>query len=521
MADVDDAGQIVLVTALVLAATLVGLALVLNTVIFAENLATRQTSDELDRSQEYHGALNQSTTDALSTVNENPVNSSHAKLRANLSETLEDKMVIYQRDATISGSSVAIGVDAATGGFLLKQTNASRSFTGGEVHDGDRNWTLVTDAAASTQLRQNISRESTFMVTVDTTMEVIRNRAYTVRISNDTYTWNVYVTHWDDGNILFVTERSDMSMSGKVVKWYNQSCVRNTEFSKADYHAGTVDGTSCRALSFYPNLTEDIDITYNNTVTGGEVQSRGTYQLRAANSSVHRDAFHAVSDDESPFKVTALLDSDVVLTHQTTNHRFLSRLQVRAPSLGRVTTAERDPNITKFTVVDDTDDSEEYDFEVTVEANDPDGNLDHATFNLTDDEGRQIENATVPMSGGVDSATHTFQDTDLLALFDDDGNFTISVVVYDATGMVDNDGEPHKADGDDTYDGDKYPSRGGAEVPASDAQAGGTGADLARATPTPTEEVTDAVATPEANTTAVPEGTVNETTNTTDVEGDL
>jgi hypothetical protein len=457
-------GQIVLLAALVLATTLVGLALVLNTVIFTENLATKRTTEEIDTSQEYREVTNETVGESLAIANTNPNNVSHSRLVANVPETMGSQTDSLQRDAAVGGGSVSVSVATAAGGFLLKQDNTSRNFTAGGAHQGERNWTLVTDAKPD-DFRQNLSRAPMFNATVETEIMTFRTKAFNVQFHNDSATWRVYVMQdAATGHIYFVRELSLDPLEGKVSQHFNQSCFRRTENAVVDYHAGTVDGTPCGALSFYPNLSEVIDVTYNNTEVSAPAgsQVRGTYKLRVRDESVHRDAFHAASDGRSPFKLTALLGAEVVMTHETTELVYEVCLDVTAPSLGRYESPERAPNVTSFTVTDNTDDAEKYDFQVSFQANDPDGNLDNATFILTDDEGREVDKATVQLSGGIDSATQQFKDTSLLALFEDDGNFTLQVIVNDATNRTDIVGETHRADGDDVTDpGDENHSYGG------------------------------------------------------------
>jgi len=516
MADVTrDRAQLVLVAALVLAATLVGVALVLNGVIFTENLATRETNDDVDATQEYQQQTRVSIAEALGDVNTNPNNDTHAELRTNLSAAVENRTTIIQHDAAISGGSVDVDVRSTTGGFLMKQTNASRNFTAGGAIHGQRNWSLVTGASPNTELRQNISRESLYEATADTTWTVMRQKAYHVQIDNGSITWDVYLFQGAiTGNIYVLTDRSDWSPDGKVVNYFNQTCSRQSRYAEVDFHEGTVDGTDCGALAFYPNLSDDVDVSHNNTVLtvngNPDPQVRGTYELRANNSSVQTDAFHNVSDGRSPFKVTALTTGEVVLTHRTSNLTYESTAGVPAPTLGRVQPGENAPVITDFDVVDYTDGVEKYDFEVSFDAEDADGNLDTAEFIVTDDEGRGIENETVDLSGSADSVTRRFTKTNLLSMFENDGNFTLQVYVYDATNRSADAGDTHEADGDDT--GSPYPSYGSAvDLPPADR--GGDVGDLGRATPTPTGDTEVSL----DDDVIDDEPTVTDATNTTDV----
>lgn len=513
MADVTprERAQLVLITGLVLAATLVGVALVLNTVMFTENLATRQTTESLDETNQYRQATRESVQTALGQVNTGPTNASHHDLRENFTNALEAREAALRRDAAVQGASVDVSLRTSNGGFRLQQTNAGRDFTAGGTNAGATDWALVEGANGTTPFVMNLSRMSLFEATVDTTLSTLLSNAYHVTVSNDTATWEVYFYQGalTENVYIIADEPGSPLTSGVLVNQLAGTCSYDADFVRIDFQEGEVNGNSCDQLSFYSNVSGPYAVSYNNTETLGIERARGTYKLRANNSSVVRQNYYTVASGNDPFMVSALTASQVEVTYQTSDHWYQGRVGVQPPSYGRFRSSGSRPGVTIDDVVDDTGSLEKYDFEVTASVSDPDGNLQQVRFVLTDDAGSEVANTTVSVSGSSDTVSHRFSGTSLLASLEDDGNFTVHVVVTDTEGLSASAAAKHRADNDGVVDADDvYPSYGGAAGPGV---SGAGGNAMARSTPTP--DATAVVDETVTETTPVPE-----TDNVTDTE---
>lgn len=457
MADVSgDRGQLVTVVAVVLAVALVATAMVANTVIFTENLATRETTQTLDDSADHRDASTQSASDALDAINRNPGNWSHAILRRNLSNVVDNRTRIVRPEPAAGGAAVDVEVVASTGGYRLQQTNASRNLTAGGDIAGRADWTLATGAGNNTRYWLNVSRLSLFEATVDTTVGVLSRESFSVKVSNGSATWRTFLFQGAFVDAVFLwTVAPGESVEERVN--YTDSCVTFDDHVRVNFDQARFGGDPCDELAFYPAIDEPRDIAYNNTRTatvfGINDRVTGSYELYANNSSVNGQAFYPVVANRSPSMVTALTTAHVEFTYATSEVDYRSRIATRPSSLGAFGAGQSPPAIASFSVTDDTDTATEaYDFTVDVGVTDPDGDLQRVEFVLTDDNGSEVENATEAVGGDSDTASHRFQSTSLDLSLEDDGNFTVQATVVDATGRADSHPEPHAADGDDTGD---------------------------------------------------------------------
>ena len=144
-------GQIILVAALGIAVTLVALALITNTAIYTENLATRETVDAQDATA-YENAVEDSASGLLALAN---------RYNATDHEDIHDQFT-----ADVVNVTNATAIESARHGHLVRTavvdtTNGSRiaqdpssEFTD---EDGTENWTLATDVEQTRRFELNIS----------------------------------------------------------------------------------------------------------------------------------------------------------------------------------------------------------------------------------------------------------------------------------------------------------------------------------------------------------------------------
>lgn len=449
MADVTDRAQLLTVVGVVLAVTLVGTAMVANTVIFTENLATRETTRSMEDTAEYRIATNESLKQAINRINQhNPSVASHSTLITNFTSAVDTQERILQRDVAGEGTALSLSVVSTTEGTRLRQTDSSRGFTS---NSGGSDWTLATDISETDRFTMNISRSSLLPATVDTLLTVILQNAYHIRVDNGSAVWDVYFFHGPlTGNVYTFTEEPGSSSSGLLLDNFGSMCAYNAPVVEVDMVQGTLNGTACPELAFFDDLEDPHSISYQNAHTGGFDRAAGTYDILVSDATVQNANFD--TPPSQPFSVAKLTQSTVDLQYQTDDLEYRARLDVTAPSQTSSTGGGSPPSVTNLVVSDDTGLLETYDFDISADVADPDGGTDlyRVRFTITDDENRSIDSVAQSVSANG-TVSHSFTETGLLdPIFDDDGEYSIQVTVIDDAGNSDSISERHFADGDDS-----------------------------------------------------------------------
>ncbi|MFB6148450.1 MAG: hypothetical protein ABEJ48_02190 [Halobacteriales archaeon] len=292
-----DRGQLILVGGLALAVTFVALALVLNTAIYTENLATRGSDLAGGAAAiEFTDAAVDGIGGAIEPINHNH-NDSHETLASNLTTAVDDWSTIAGQHAAFSGRSANVSVAAITNGTRIEQTNRSREFTNASKDATD--WTLVEDVEHTREFRMNVS---------DDKLETDGPDAFNVTVTDGTTTWWFNVTEdavfIDNGTI---TECSTTGSSA----WINVT-------------AGQVNGTECSAMRFAEGISTPYRIEFKN---GNNAE--GTYTLIVDNSSL---APSPTGDYEtsggSPFAEHAIYSTTIRVTVVTDQLRYASNRTV-------------------------------------------------------------------------------------------------------------------------------------------------------------------------------------------------
>ncbi len=285
-------GQLILVTALSLAVLFVSLALILNTAIYTENLATR--SSDIGGGTDavrYVDASREGVGGAITYVNAHN-NSSYDTLRANLSSNI----LSYQEQSALlfAKGDRAIETDLATvdNGTRLAQTDSSRNFTNISFAE---DWTLA----------ENISQTRSFTINVtdEASLDGASGEPFEIVFANDSDTWRLNVTH--DGNTTEIGIKN-----GSDIHFI---CAANNATPVIDVTAGTINGTTCEGLTF----AEGIDRPYSIRINHGS-NITGTYSMVVNNTTLAANPTpHFPEDSGQPFVSHAIYSANVSLVYQT------------------------------------------------------------------------------------------------------------------------------------------------------------------------------------------------------------
>lgn len=294
-------GQLALIAGIVLAVAFVTLALIVNTVIFTENTATRDgrndASDVFTGRQEAELAV----ADTLGRVNDEHA-TSHGALYENLTETVDERGQIVQRDSAAAGVSETIEVVSVENRTDVIHTNSSRNFTD---ESGDADWTLASDVRAVSHYRMRVQRDALALVSgaLDPFRVVVDDggSTWTMEVANDSTSDQILVTVTDGhGN--------------------TDSCAASGEDAWINVTEGTVGGTDCAALDFADGVTTPYSVRYENADN-----ARGRYELGPRDATF--DAANYDQADGSPRTLPQI-------------HSVTVRYRYRSPDLEYDTTIE-------------------------------------------------------------------------------------------------------------------------------------------------------------------------------------
>ncbi|MFB6300274.1 MAG: hypothetical protein ABEH65_08450 [Halobacteriales archaeon] len=295
--DDRDRGQLILVGGLALAVTFVALALVLNTAIYTENLATRGSDLAGGAAAiKFTDAAAEGIGGALEPINHHH-NESHETLASNVTATVSDWSDIAGRHTAFGGRSTNVSVAAITNGTRIEQTNGSRTFTNASTDKTD--WTLVEDVEHTRRFRMNVS---------DDELEASGPDAFNVTVTNGGETWRFNVTN----DAVFVD-------NGTVTE-----CPTTGSSTWINATAGRVNGTECSAMSFAEGVSTPYRIEFEN----GD-NATGTYTLIVDNSSLAESPTNDYdTNGGSPFAEHAIYSTTIRVTVVTDQLRYASNRTV-------------------------------------------------------------------------------------------------------------------------------------------------------------------------------------------------
>ncbi|KAB1196617.1 MULTISPECIES: hypothetical protein [Haloferax] len=296
----DDRGQLFLVTALAIAVLLVSLALILNTAIYTENIATRTTDTQLDDAVTEQRAVVAASETMLDAENRNGGSESEIGTRfesslANWSETAGTLEAAngFTIDVSYTGTN--------TTGIRVHQDDPARNFTDNSLDDS---WEVV-DSGRVRGIRFDVSRDN---------LSTTESNAFNVEVDDqDGVGDEATVSMYTDGtNVVVTVENDTESLSCSVEPTDGESLV-------VDIGSETVGTRYCPALEIVHDEADgEVDIWFDNAEN-----ATGTYELYTTNDDddlddLFSDAdFASVGSGEWPVKQPALYDVTVRFVFQS------------------------------------------------------------------------------------------------------------------------------------------------------------------------------------------------------------
>ncbi|WP_318569835.1 hypothetical protein [Salinigranum marinum] len=323
----DDRGQLFLVAALTLAVLFVGLALLLNTAIYTENLATRNTDPGTDPSIGYRATAEESARELLRREN---ANNTGDPAKDYGYPTVSDWYVGSVGDwsngtglhAARHARVASVSVDATEHGTRIEQSNASRAFTN---RSGAADWTLATGIDVR-DVRFTVAHGSV----VASNDSALANDPFRVELDNSTDTWKLYV--YDDID----TGGDDVSVAVVNDTGFVGECTRPGSSPAAiDVSNGSVNGTACPALETVAlggdANVEDSDVSFVNADHAG-----GTYELTVSSGSGFTNFYDndgTGPSQGSPFITAVVYDATVTITYESTDVYYRATIRLAPEEL--------------------------------------------------------------------------------------------------------------------------------------------------------------------------------------------
>lgn len=321
-----ERAQLVLVAALVLGAVFIGFAIIVNAVIFTENLATRQDTAAQNGAVEFRDASQEAVAELIAGINRDH-DTSHVTLRSNLSAAVATWSRTAGRDHVTRGVTAEVDVIGVTNGTHIQQTNASRNFTAGNASAGDGNWTLV-DAERTRRFHLNVSAASLKQWNVSdppspNELDNATAGAFQVNVTDATgSTSHIYLFN-DGGRVRVIVEDATGDYSGAD----DTGCQTDESWATVNLVAGTVDGAPCTPLDIYDPASPHT-VRFENATVGGNDRAVGTYELITESSSIPTSNYYDANTGDSPFITPAIYAATVRVQYHADDFHYQARVEV-------------------------------------------------------------------------------------------------------------------------------------------------------------------------------------------------
>lgn len=288
-------GQIILVAGFALALALIALALVMNSAIYTENLATRSESSGTAAAQTYQRAVANATSEAVRYAN--GVNDGgYDALNRNVTGLVSEASTLMARQQVVSGHVANFSVAATENGTAIAD-HGNDDFTDA---GGNAEWTLTSGADHVKRFRIKVTDRSELDLSSDEEFRVV--------FSNATERWTLNVSKTPSSTAVVGVNDTDS---------YGECPVSSPQFW-VNVSAGTVGGDPCPALDA-SKIPEDFDLEFRNATA-----IEGNYSLVVDEAEVGRPVF----DSGGPTADEVLYSVTVEVVYRTPELRYWTEIRV-------------------------------------------------------------------------------------------------------------------------------------------------------------------------------------------------
>jgi hypothetical protein len=321
-----ERGQLLLIGAFIIAVSFVVLALVVNSAIFTENLATRDEVAGSGDALEYRQEVTQSGGDVLTEINQNnsidtsdqddklEENLGYINTQGGLQQSAQGRIVEVENGSVVIETGIKVAQDTSR---PFSNTSATSDFPA-VVTD----WVVVEDVETTRNLRMNITD-------LDELASPSDPRPFELEIENSSASWGMTIIYEDTTDLVTVTVESPTHGSPEL-------CTRTaTDFIEIDVTRGTVGGEPCHALSqttdgtpMWFGLEGEYDIKFNNYDS-----IEGTYSFIIDDGDFDDDNFGdggSNPDDYSydPYYRDAIYNATVPFNYHTADVGYETEIEI-------------------------------------------------------------------------------------------------------------------------------------------------------------------------------------------------
>lgn len=328
MADLRDErgarGQILLIAAFTLAVIFVALALVVNSAIFTENLASRGEIAGGSDALTYRHLVEESVGEAIAFANVYNHSGPGSPLEDSLKESVSDVGTQGGNHSAMGGQLVNVSFVASSSGSRIADNDSGGSTFESATGGGD--WQLADDVERTRRIHVRTSR-SDLPGSEGTSFTLHANRSGT-----DDGVWNVSI--WEDG--------SNAVLKVQTPGGDEATCRRAAPFSEQfdiDVTGGVVNGERCHALTregpngeprwFAAGITAGAP--YNVTVeNGGNIEGNFSMVVAPQGSwnDTHLNDGHDPLNPAEPYRTDAVYGATVEYVFRTTQVTYETEIEV-------------------------------------------------------------------------------------------------------------------------------------------------------------------------------------------------
>ncbi len=309
--DGGDRGQLLLVAVLVLAASFIVLALVINSAIFTENLATRADIAGSEEALEYRAEVIDGVGTVIADANEDPDIETASELRDYVQNETRQVSSLAGLEQALRGGVTDFEVQDETVGDRIAQDNGTRNLT---ANDSSPDWTPAENVNRTRNLAFEFTRIDTGGLAIPAPFRVV--------LDDGSGTWEVSFFDGSLGGIVsdetaIVVERPDGTSA---------TCVRDgpnaTRNLTVDVMAGTANGEPCHALRrlsdgtqmrFGTNIGTPYDISFEN---GDNADGRYSMVIEGG-APASSGELASEQNPDYPYATPGIYDVTLSYTYQT------------------------------------------------------------------------------------------------------------------------------------------------------------------------------------------------------------
>lgn len=422
----EGRGQLIIVAGIGLAVTLVVLALILNSVIYTGNLATRDIESGANDATKVQSDVKTGLGGVMDGVNDPSSAEDYSALESDFETGTADWRSDATRYSAVRGHSLRIPasgispyrgvriVDGDSGSFEPSTGSPSSWVVAPGVRA--RAFTMTVDGPVTSASQSNVENDLESLGSSDT------SAFFYVDIDNGEWRLAIY----DDGGVVKATVYDDAS--GEALTCSAQDAASSR--IRIDLGAQSVNGIPCPAMISIAEqsgpytiefqngdqITGTYDLTVDRLIDDSNLNAEAgpfTDAVDLANYDTHcgtsangeaGPTYGGPSSATGPKVLPALYSAELVASFESQSVKQSSDIRVADRELSEGATS---PRIANFEVTADGSSGLIVQFTIDWAVEDPDGNLDSLEIRVEDGSGTVADTATPSVSGSSASGTVT------------------------------------------------------------------------------------------------------------------